>query len=299
MKKRLVPLVLSFSLCLSLSLPAMATSGLDEADLSDAYIGFSEQLADMDITVQTCYEDFVSGYESFAGESVQEYVDELVEYEIQLTPQLEDGINANLRAAAEFYAANPPEPATRASVRGKWYDNIGESSPKLPQSASYDTYNILSTVKKGDIVHETSGVVASLVGHIAIVEGKYWDSTYKQYYIRTVEATLPNVTHGALDDERYDDRGVDIYYVTDASSSEKSGAVSYCIGQIGKPWRPDLNIVSKLTADEDNPNLYCSELVWAAYYSEGINLNGSTIPNHLYMPDELASSSKLTYRDVE
>ena len=52
-------------------------------------------------------------------------------------------------------------------------------------------------------------------------------------------------------------------------------------------------------ADEDNPNWYCSELVWAAYYSEGINLNGSTIPNHLYMPDELASSSKLTYRDVE
>lgn len=58
-------------------------------------------------------------------------------------------------------------------------------------------------------------------------------------------------------------------------------------------------IVSKLNADEDNPNWYCSELVWAAYYSEGINLNGSTIPNHLYMPDELASSSKLTYRDVE
>ena len=102
----------------------MATSGLDEADLSDAYIGFSEH---------------------------QEYVDELVEYEIQLTPQLEDGINANLRAAAEFYAANPPEPATRASVRGKWYDNIGESSPKLPQSASYDTYNILSTVKKATL----------------------------------------------------------------------------------------------------------------------------------------------------
>ena len=34
-------------------------------------------------------------------------------------------------------------------------------------------------------------------------------------------------------------------------------------------------IVSKLNADEDNPNWYCSELVWAAYYSEGINLNVS------------------------
>ena len=32
-----------------------------------------------------------------------------------------------------------------------WYDNIGESSPKLPQSASYDTYNILSTVKKATL----------------------------------------------------------------------------------------------------------------------------------------------------
>ena len=150
----------------------MATSGPDEADLSDAYIGFSEQLADMDITVQTCYEDFVSGYESFAGESVQEYVDELVEYEIQLAPQLEDGINANLRAAAEFYAANPPEPETRASVRGEWYDNIGETDPEPSERADYSTYNILSTVKKGDIVQETSGGIATIVGHIAIVEGK-------------------------------------------------------------------------------------------------------------------------------
>ena len=299
MKKRLVPLVLSVSLCLSLSLPAMATSGPDDAALSDAYIAFSEQLADMDITVQTCLEDFISGYESFTGETVQQYVDELVAYEIQLAPQLEDGINANLRAAAEFYAANPPEPETRASVRGEWYDNIGETDPEPSERADYSTYNILSTVKKGDIVQETSGGIATIVGHIAIVEGKYWDSTHKLYYIRTVEATWPTVTHGALDDERYDERGVNVYYVTNASSTKKSGAVDFCIGQIGKPWRPDLNIVSKLNADEDNPNWYCSELVWAAYYSEGINLNGSTIPNHLYMPDELASSSKLTYRDVE
>ena len=58
----------------------MATSGPDDAALSDAYIAFSEQLADMDITVQTCLEDFISGYESFTGENVQQYVDELVEY---------------------------------------------------------------------------------------------------------------------------------------------------------------------------------------------------------------------------
>ena len=45
----------------------MATSGPDDAALSDAYIAFSEQLADMDITVQTCLEDFISGYESYTA----------------------------------------------------------------------------------------------------------------------------------------------------------------------------------------------------------------------------------------
>ena len=34
----------------------------------------------------------------------------LLSTKFSLPPQLEDGINANLRAAAEFYAANPPEP---------------------------------------------------------------------------------------------------------------------------------------------------------------------------------------------
>lgn len=186
----------------------MATSGptdLDEAGLSDAYISFSEQLTDDGITVQTCLEDFVSGYESFAGESVQQYIDELIEYETQLAPQLEDGINANLRAAAEYYADHPDALETRASVRGEWYDNIGETDPDPSQRADYSKYNILSTVKKGDIVEETSGGIATIVGHIAIVEGKYWDSSHQQYYIRTVEATWPDVTHGALDDRNQGD----------------------------------------------------------------------------------------------
>ncbi len=197
------------------------------------------------------------------------------------------------------YAANPPTPETRASVRGEWYDNIGETDPEPSQRADYSTYNILSTVKKGDIVEETTGGIAAIVGHIAIVEGKYWDSTHKQYYIRTVEATWPTVTHGALDDERYDERGVNVYYVTDASSSQKTGAVNFCIGQIGKPWWPDIPAFTELNANEDNTNWYCSELVWAAYYSRGINLNGNSIPKHIYMPSDLASSSELTYRDVE
>lgn len=293
MKKKLLALLVSVSLCLSLSLPAVAASGptdLDEASLSDAYINFSERLADEGISVQTCLEDFISGYESFYGHSVQQYIDTLVEYETALAPHLELAIYRNLQIAAE---------APARSARGQWYDNIGESNPALPQAASYDTYDILSTVKKGDIIHETSGGVASLVGHIAVVEGKYWDSTYRQYYIRTVEATLPTVTHGVLDDSRYDYRGVDIYYVTDATSTEKRAAVNFIISQLGKPWSLEMPLLSQCSYSSDTESWYCSELAWAAYYNQDINLHGSSIPRHIYTPAALASSSELTYRDVE
>ena len=122
------------------------------------------------------------------------------------------------------------------SVGGKWYDNIGDSSPKLNHAASYDKYNILSTVKKGDIIEETEGLVAQVTGHIAIVQGKYWDSTYSQYYIRTIEAGINGVVYGVLDDERYDDRGVSVYYVTSATSTQKTDAVTFCKNQLGKPY---------------------------------------------------------------
>ena len=304
MKKKLLALILSGVLCLSLGVPVGAASYPNEDVFNDAYIIFSERLAADGISAQTCLEDFISGYESFDGGTVEQYIDSLVLDETNLVPQLDSTVSRNLEIAAEYFATHPDEAISvqsggGGSTRGEWYDNIGETNPKLPEEALYDTYDILSTVKKGDIIRETSGGIASLVGHIAIVEGKYWDSTYQQWYIRTVEATLPTVTHGALDDARYDHRGVEVYYVTDASSTKKTDAVNFCLGQIGKPWSLEVPLLSSVSYNSDTKNWYCSELVWAGYYNAGINLHGSSVPKHIYTPAKLASSDKLTSRNVE
>lgn len=279
MKKRLLVFLLSFSLCLSLGVSVNAAStqnSLDGNDFSDAYISFSEQLAEKGVSAQTCLEDFISGYESFGG-SIEQYITTLVEYETRQAPGLNNTVRQNLQIASEYFAAHSEassaEYSTR-STRGQWYDNIGETNPKLPQAADYSSYNILTKVKKGDIIHETSGGIATIVGHIAVVEGKYWDSTYRQYYIRTVEATLPTVTHGVLDDERYDYRGVDVYYVTNASDTQKSNAVEFCLSQIGKPWSLEVPLLTEVSHSSSTVNWYCSELAWAGYYNAGINRPG-------------------------
>lgn len=304
MKKRLLVFLLSLSLCLSLGVSVNAAStqnSLDEYGFSDAYISFSEQLAEKGISAQTCLEDFISGYESFGG-GIEQYIGALVEYETRQAPALNTTVSQNLEIASEYFATHSETTSTEYSTRsvgGQWYDNIGETNPKLPQAADYSSYNILTKVKKGDILHETSGGVATLVGHIAVVEGKYWDSTYKQYYIRTVEATLPTVTHGVLDDDRYDHRGINVYYATSASDSQKSSAVNFCLSQIGKPWSLEFPLLSEVSYSSNTANWYCSELAWAGYYNAGINLHGSSIPRHIYTPAALASSSSLTLRNVE
>lgn len=376
MFKRIGTLLLTIAVLFSLLAPSFATSAfagdngeyetVNAEELSDAYITFSEKLADMGISANTCFEDFVSGYES-VSESLQLYVQSLIEAEITNTinhPDIgshntiddiyieamaardtstlsEKGIET-LEAYEEMVSAfserkigtYPPYAAfvdayemseadsaqeyanaiilaseegaysTRSSM---WQDNIGTSSPALPQEASYSDYNILSKVKKGDIVEETSGGVAALTGHIAIVQGKYWDSTYQQYYIRLIEAGVDGVVYGVLDDTRYDNRGINIYYVTSATSTQKTDAVDFCLDQLGKDynWVAILNssnpsgILYQCQSSSNSSSWYCSELVWAAYYNQGINLNGSYIPYNIYYPSTLASSSKLTYRSVE
>lgn len=298
--RKFYALLLSFILCLSLSEPFFAASNpIDHEKLSEAYIDFSEYLADMDVSVSICLEDFISGYEWETDEMLEQYTDSLIKKEISIA--LIDNINvqANLDAAAEYNELEGINSEVQPySVGGDWYDNIGTKSPKLSHVASYDKYNILSTVKKGDIIEETEGLVAQITGHIAIVQGKYWDSTYNQYYIRTIEAGIDGVVYGVLDDERYDERGVTVYYVMNATTSKINSAIAFCKVQIGKPYALDIPILTFCNYSADTDNWYCSELVWAAYYNQGINLNGDAIPLNIYMPERLADSTKLLRRRV-
>lgn len=332
--------------------------------MSDSYIRVTEKLAKQGITNGTCYEDYVSGYQSGtvtdlaayetlvmeaeaiaeeehkeilerntapivdeayqevlaqreAGQLTEEELQTLAEYETLMKAYAASGVNVSLSysvyaetadttasEALQATAADDAQPY--ASLTGKWYDNIGTTGPTLPQKATYSNsdYDLLNLVKKGDVIRETKGIIAYYTGHIAVSCGKYWDFVYKQYFICLIEANLNGVVYGVLDDTRFEDRGIKIYHVSSATSTNISNVITFCKNQLGKPYNLNaiLNVLNgtgtgKCNSTTTATEWYCSELCWGAYYSAGINLNNSnSIPYHIYLPATLASSSKLTYR---
>lgn len=179
-----------------------------------------------------------------------------------------------------------PTIAPRSSGSNKWYYNTGTS---LPQAANYSKYNLLSTLKKGDVIYESKGGFG-ITGHIAIVEGKYYSSTYKQYYIRVVEAISEGVVRSVLDDSRIDDRDSSVLRVVGASDIIASNAANFCVGQLGKSYMIDF----KKDTSPNEPDWYCSELVWAGYYNQGIDIETTGMYNEPGItPRDINNSSKV------
>lgn len=176
-----------------------------------------------------------------------------------------------------------------SSSAGKWYYNTGTSLPKDPD---YSKHNLSSVLAKGDIIYEKNGG-GGLTGHIAIVEGRFYDSVRKKYYFRIIEAILPGgVVRSVLDDERVADKDVRIYRVKGATAEQKRNAIDFCISQLGKGY--DLDFRKDTSAKQKN--WYCSELVWAAYKNQGINIDTDdffTIPG--VTPKDIISSPN-TYK---
>lgn len=289
--KKLIAILCSIALCISCGAPAFAASNLtDDVNLSEGYIAFSEQLAAKGIVASTCLEDFIYGYQETTV-SLQQYIDALIEAEIIRAAKIEATVADNLQLAAEYADVEP------YSLEGEWYDDIGVYSPALTHNTSYSRHK-LYLVEKGDIIYETEGsTVTEFLQHIAVVEGTFYDTRYQQYYIRTVEAVKNHVSHGVLEDSRYEYRGIYVYRVAGATLEQRTAAVNFMISQLGKPW--DLDVFGKCNYGSDTKDWYCSELAWAAYYNQGINLNGDAIPGNPYRPAELAASSLLISRDVE
>lgn len=91
-----------------------------------------------------------------------------------------------------------------------------------------------------------------------------------------------------MDDVRVDERKVIILRVA-ASAKKKAGSVAFAVSQIGKEYYLDF----KKNTSKSEEDWYCSELVWAAYKSQGMNLETSlgepgVTPHDLY-------NSSLTY----
>jgi len=166
-----------------------------EESLTNAYAELKAYARNMNIPFSMEMDAFIQEYYDLGYSNVEEYVN-------------------------VYYSLFSPQISTRSSLTtagSKWYYNTGTS---LPQTANYSKYNLLNTVQVGDVIYESKGGFG-ITGHIAIVEGKYYDSTQKQYYIRVIEAIDKGVVRSVLDDGRVDDKGVSVYRVTRATNSQK------------------------------------------------------------------------------
>lgn len=209
-----------------------------------------------------------------------------------------------------------PDPISR------WYYNTGET---LPRQGPYANYNLQKVVQKGDIIYDKngaelniSGVFSVYFGHLAIVEGVYYSTTYNMYYIRVIEALQTaeqkatgesgRVMRSVFEEERLAEFETQIYRPKNATSAQIDAALNFAIGQIGKPFRSVANPpISFPSVDYNAPNWYCSELVYAAYKNAGIDLDiitvlstfnpdiGQEIPYASYaVPSKIAKSNAVS-----
>ena len=225
----------------------------EKEELMAAYEIVCQAYSDASIEMSMSLEEFIKQYDETVYATVQEYEEAYI--------NLID--TNNIISVASMYSLS-----SSSSSSDKWYYNTGTS---LPQAADYSKYHLLDTVKKGDIIYEAAGN-HGITGHTAIVEGIFYDTTYSQYYIRIIEArSSGGVYRSVLDDERIDDRGVSIYRVSAASEAQCEAAVEFCIGEIGSSY--NLDLAKDTSASETD--WYCSELNWAAYMNQGINIEAS------------------------
>lgn len=247
----------------------------DQAALEDAYQVLTETHPELDMS----YDDFVNEYELLNEPDVDTYLNSYDD--VLVTPLASPDPNA-------------------------WYYNTGTS---LPRRATYSNYGLLHSAKKGDLIYEGNGGFG-ITGHIAMVEGIFYSTTYDQFYIRLIEATSKGVCRGVLDDTRVDDKDVSLLSVKASSGVTekiKNSAVAFCISQLGKDYRLDL--AHDTSASE--MDWYCSELVWAAYKRQGIDLevipwpyeNESGITPHDLLHSEHVSrvyfkDAKISFGDI-
>lgn len=146
----------------------------------------------------------------------------------------------------------------------KWY-NIGTS---LPHAVTYTNNQLVGYLRKGDILYEEEGGFG-ITGHMAIVEGIFYDEVYDQKYVRLIEAVSDGVTRGLLTPNRFSEKKGQVYRVTDATEEQIDAAVEFCKQQLNKAYKVTLT----KSKSPDNEHWYCSELVWAAYIAQGIYLD--------------------------
>lgn len=162
-----------------------------------------------------------------------------------------------------------------------WYD----TGIDLSVGVNYHGSNLLEVLRRGDIIFEATGFYG-ITGHVAIVEGIYYSNEYHQYYVRIIEAISVGVARSILTPTRMIEKEGSIYRLNDVSETEIEGAMSFILSQLGKPYAVEYG----KSFSSDSPNWYCSEIIWAAYYLQGLNLDDDNLDSPV-TPREIIESS--------
>jgi uncharacterized protein YycO len=264
--KRIVSLTIIVVLffCASSMVYAVDSSATPK-EMKSAYREVVDYANSINVELGMTYDDFVAEYNSQNYDSVQAYVDA---YNRVLQPKSEE------IQVTESSSGGDDKP---------WYYDTGE---ELPQTADYSKYNLMDIVEAGDVIYESEGG-GGITGHALIVEGIFYDETQDQDYIRVVEAIDVGVCRSVLDDERVDDKGVSIYRVNDATQDDIEEAIAFCVGEIGASYNLDF---AKDTSSSET-DWYCSELVWAGYKNQGIDIEDTGFSEPGVTPRDITVNS--------
>ncbi|WP_202709290.1 YiiX/YebB-like N1pC/P60 family cysteine hydrolase [Sporosalibacterium faouarense] len=264
-------LSITIILIMLLSVNSMGFAESPDINLKAAYKEITYYADTNDIPLNMTFEDFIKDYKEQDYSNAQEYLD--VFYSL-LQPQSEIESSSSSSGGGSSY-----------------YYNIGTSLPS-DVHPDYSKYNLKDVIKKGDVIYEDNGGFG-ITGHIAIVEGFHYNSEQDVTYIRLIEAISDGVVRSLLDDTRVDDKDVTILRVDDATSTNITDAISFCSGEVGSSYSLDF---AKDTSSSET-DWYCSELVWASYKNQDIDIEKSGFSEPGITPHDIMNSSEVSEID--
>lgn len=188
--------------------------------------------------------------------------------------EIEDKIETEENFINDENAITPMSGGSDSSGDGSnnedWYDiSVSNGIPQLPHSVDYSTKEgLIKYLKPGDLVYEPVGGMG-ITGHTAMVYDILYSEEYEQYYVVLIEAVSDGVSYGLLTPTRFIEKECEITRLTNANQSQIMDAIDWAQSQIGKSYWID----TTKNPSEENPNWYCSELVWASFYWQGIYLD--------------------------
>lgn len=224
-------------------------------EILDNYEALVTELEDNNLPVDICLEVFAEEYEKTGSFDITEYCE----------TRIAESENSQY---TEFSNTSATPQSSSSSGGDKYYYRIDDGLKAKPD---YQRYNIMQIAQRGDIIFDEEGS-GGVFGHVAIVEGNYYSSEYDCYYVSLIESVAWKVSRGLIDAVRADERNSYLYKVYTATAEQKDLAVEFCERQLGEYW--EINITHNYS--ESNSAWMCSQLVWAAYKNQGVDieLNG-------------------------